>query len=110
MKRLTALLAAILVLVSTASQARVVYAYRGKGGRRALRYANLVDKWEGDKRRVYEEYGFPVHRLREYAYGRVTEHWTYYEKGKEFVFDEEGDLVKTRSFWPENRRERFERH
>ncbi|MBN1884442.1 MAG: hypothetical protein JW876_02815 [Candidatus Krumholzibacteriota bacterium] len=109
MTRRIAFLVALLVLVATASQARVIYSYHGKGGRRAVRYANLADKWEGDKLRIYRENGFPVHRIREYGYGRVTEHWTYYELGKEFVFDENSTLVKTRSFWPENRRERFER-
>jgi hypothetical protein len=70
----------------------------------------LVDNLEKDKLRIYQEYGFPIHRLRVTGYGRRTEHWTYYEHGLEFVFDEDSRLIKTNRFWPEDKRARIERY
>lgn len=84
-------------------------AYRGKRVRRYLRHMALVQKIKNDKLGIYKEYGFPVHRYRVYGYGRIEEHWKYLEKGVEFVFDEDSNLIETRHFWPENRRERIER-
>jgi hypothetical protein len=98
---------AVIALLSSASQAVVI---RGMRGRRIIRYQYLVNQWKSDKLEVYEKYGFPVHRWREYGYGRVREHWKYYRLGKEFVFDSESNLVETHRFWPEDRRERFRRY
>ena len=106
-KRLFLIFTLLALLCATTDAVTV---YRGKRGRRLLRHELLVKKWRNDKLSVYEEYGFPVHRLREEAYGRILEHWTYYEHGVEFVFDEDHNLVKTRTFWPEDRRARIERY
>ena len=106
MYRRLVLLLALVALLATASEAVTVG--RGKRNRRFLRHRAYVQKLENDKKQIYNEYGFPVHRLREYAYGRLREHWTYYEHGLEFIFDEDSNLVETNRFWPENRRERFE--
>lgn len=106
-KRILLIITLVALLSATADAVTV---YRGKRGRRLLRHELLVEKWRNDKHLVYEEYGFPVHRLRVEEYGRIYEHWTYLEYGVEFVFDEDHNLVKTRKFWPEDRRERFERY
>jgi hypothetical protein len=95
-------------LLSTASEAVTIR--RGKKGRKYLRHLSLVENLRGDKLWVYEEYGFPVHRLRVRGYGEVKEHWTYYELGLEFVFDDESNLVKTNRFWPEDRRARIKNY
>ena len=42
------------------------------------------------------------------GYGRVLEHWTYHEAGREFIFDKDSNLVEVRKFRPEDRRERIE--
>jgi hypothetical protein len=95
-------------LLSTASEAVTIR--RGKKGRKYLRRLSLVDNLQGDKLWVYEEYGYPVHRLRVRGYGKLEEHWTYYELGLEFVFDGESNLVKTKQFWPEDRRARIKNY
>ena len=97
----------LVALISTASEAVTIR--RGKKGRKYLRRLSLVDNLRNDKLVVYQEYGFPVHRLRVRGYGTVEEHWQYLELGLEFVFDEDSRLKETNRFWPENRRERFER-
>jgi hypothetical protein len=107
MYRRLVLLVALVALFATATEATSVI--RGKRSRRYARRLALVEKLEKDQLRTYNEYGFPVHRLRVYAYGRIREHWTYYEHGREFVFDDESNLVETHRFWPEDRRERIER-
>lgn len=96
----------IAAFFSTTSEAVTIR--RGKKGRKYLRRLSLVDNLENDKLHVYQEYGYPVHRLRVRGYGRVREHWTYHELGLEFVFDENSNLVMKKHFWPENRRARFE--
>lgn len=97
---------AVLALLSSASEGVTI---RGVKGRRLLRYQYLISKWENDKLEIYKKHGFPLHRWRVYAHGRVREHWKYYELGREFVFDSESNLVETHRFWPEDRRERFKR-
>lgn len=106
-KRIIILLALATLLGATATEA--VTPGKGMKGRKYLRHTYYVQNLRNDKLAVYEEYGYPVHRLREYGYGRVTEHWTYHELGLEFVFDDDSNLVETNAFRPENRRERFER-
>lgn len=106
-KRLLLMVTLVALLSATADAVTV---YRGKRGRRLARHELLVGKWHNDKLRVYQDYGFPVHRLRVEGYGRIHEHWTYYEHGVEFIFDEDHNLVKTRRFWPEDRRARFNRY
>lgn len=106
-KRLVIVLT-LTALLCTASEAVTIR--RGKKGRKYLRRFSLVEKLQFDKLRIYEEYGYPVHRLRVYGFGEIREHWRYLEFGIEFVFDEDSRLVDTNRFSPENRRERFERH
>lgn len=106
LKRL-ALIIVVIALFATAVEATGIYS--GKRGRKYVRRTCLVNYWTNDKLRIYEENGFPIHRYRVKAYGRVLEHWKYYELGKEFIFDEDSNLVKTNTFWPEDRRERIER-
>ena len=106
MLRRLVILVALTALIATSADAVIVG--RGKRGRKFFRYRLYAQKLQNDKRRIYNEYGFPIHRIREYAYGRIHEHWTYYEHGLEFVFDEESNLVETNTFWPEDRRERIE--
>jgi hypothetical protein len=106
-KRLFLVFTLVALLAATADAAMV---HRGKRGRRLLRRTLLVQKWQNDKLRVYRRYGFPVHRIREEAFGRIREHWTYYEHGVEFIFDEDHNLVKTNKFWPEDRRARIDRY
>ena len=81
----------------------------GRRSRRYYRHALLAKRLQNDKLTIFKEYGYPVHRYRVYAYGRIEEHWKYLDRGIEFVFDQNSNLVKTKHFWPENRRERFER-
>jgi len=106
-KRIIILLALATLLGATATEA--VTPGKGKKGRKYLRHTYYVENLRNDKLAVYEEYGYPVHRLREYGYGRITERWTYYDLGLEFVFDDDSAIIEAKSFWPENRRERIER-
>jgi hypothetical protein len=106
-KRIIISLFLLTFLVSAANATVII---RGTRGRRLLRHQYLVKQWENDKLRIYNKYGFPIHRLRVRGYGRVREHWKYYEEGLEFIFDEESNLVETNRFWPEDRRERFKRY
>jgi hypothetical protein len=82
MFRRLVLLLTLVALFSTAAEAVIVG--RGRRGRSYLRHVTYVQKLQNDKREIYNEYGFPVHRHREYAYGEIREFWTYYEHGLEF--------------------------
>lgn len=96
-----------LLIIALAATAVHATGTRGMHGRKVCRHAYLVEQWKADKLRIYNEYGYPVHRLRVRAYGEVLEHWTYYELGREFVFDAEHRLVEVKKFQPEDRRERL---
>jgi len=76
----------------------------GARDRSSIRHYLFARNLTGDKLDVYNEYGYPVHRLRTNEYGKVLEHWRYYEVGKEFVFDQCSDLVDTKSIDEEHRR------
>lgn len=102
------LLLALAALVS-ASAAEAVTPGKGMKGRKVLRYSYYAQFLQNDKLRIYEEYGYPAHRLREYGYGRIVERWRYLDLGVEFVFDESSVLVETNTFEPEHPRARFER-
>ena len=104
LKRLILVLALVSFLAAAADAAPV---YRGKRGRRNLRHCLLSSRLVSDKLATFHTYGYPVHRIRVNGYGRVLEHWTYYEIGKEFIFDEDSKLVKVNKFWPEDKRARF---
>jgi len=106
-KRIILVMALAALLSATATEA--VTPGKGKKGRKYLRHTYYVENLQNDKLAIYEECGYPVHRLREYGYGRIVERWTYYELGLEFVFDENSILIRTRTFWPEDRRERIDR-
>jgi len=106
-KRIILIMALAALLGATATEA--VTLGKGERGRRYFRQSYYVANLQNDKLAVYEEYGYPIHRLRECAYGEITEIWTYYRDGVEFVFNQDSDLIRTRTFSPENRRERFER-
>ncbi|MCK4236425.1 MAG: hypothetical protein KAX38_04850 [Candidatus Krumholzibacteria bacterium] len=107
MVRRLILVITLAALLGTASEAVTIR--RGKRGRKYLRHLSLVDNLQNDKSIIYTEYGYPFHRIRVRGYGTVKEHWRYLELGLEFVFDENSNLVKTKHFWPEDRRERFKR-
>jgi hypothetical protein len=77
----------------------------GKQGRKNIRHFLYVKNLSGDKRAVYDEYGYTPHRLRLDEYGQIREQWTYYDAGKVFVFDTCGNLVDTQSISPEHRRD-----
>lgn len=105
-RRIILIVALAALLGATATEA--VTPGKGKKGRKYFRHSYYVANLQNDKLAVYEEFGYPIHRLREYAYGEITETWTYHADGVEFVFDEDSHLVKTRTFRPENKRERIE--
>ena len=77
---------------------------RGKQGRKRARYFTLGKALTGDKKAIFEEYGYTPHRLRFNSGSKKTERWKYYELGLEFTFDDDSNLIKTRRFWPEDRR------
>ncbi len=110
-KRLTVIIALLSIISTTVLSASLTVRYpvRGTRGRRLMRHQLLIESFRNDKLRIYKKYGFPRHRIRVRKFDSVTEHWKYYKHGVEFVFDEEGELVETDRFWPENRRERFQR-
>ncbi len=96
-------LAAVAIAVMFAGQASyaadAVYyppQVTGKKVRRQVRHFLYPRNLRGDKRRVYDEYGFTPYRLRINAYGRVTERWRYPRHGIEYVFDSEGMLLSER--------------
>jgi hypothetical protein len=98
----------LFVLIAGPAIADAVYyppQVTGKRERKNIRHYLFVQNLAGDKRSVYDEYGYTPYRLRLNEYGRVREQWTYYEVGKLFVFDQCGTLVETRSIEPEQRRQ-----
>lgn len=106
-KRIILLMALAALLGATATEAVTIG--KGKRGRNLQRATYYRTQLQNDKLAVYEEYGYPVHRIRERFAGRVTERWTYYELGLEFTFDEESRIVETKTFLPEDRRDGIER-
>ena len=84
------------------NQKRTGISVRGKKGRKQIRHLLFQEKLSGDKKAVYEEYGYTPHRLRFRALGEVTERWKYYSRGLEFTFDDESNLIATRNFQPQS--------
>ena len=77
------------------------YARRGQRARRyGDRFSFSVNLY-GDKKNIYEEYGYTPHRLKKRFAGTWTERWKYYSLGLEFVFDEDDNLIRTHRFWSE---------
>jgi hypothetical protein len=69
---------------------------RGKKGRKYIRHFLLRKNLVGDKKVVFETYGWTPHRLRFDFAGRKTERWIYYTDGRYFEFDDEGNLIEER--------------
>lgn len=107
-KRIILIMALAALLGATAAEATSFE--QSKRGRKYLQGVYFVENLQRDMLAVYQQYGYPLHRLRVCGYGRVVERWTYYEVGLEFTFDENSVLLGTRTFWPEDRRERLDRY
>ena len=76
----------------------------GEQDRVYLRHFLYIYNLRGDKRDVYDEYGFTPHRIRSNSGGQVKEQWIYYELGISFVFSQCGDLLETHKADVEHRR------
>lgn len=72
------------------------YQVRGKKGRKYIRHFLLQKNLTGDKKRIFDEYGWTPHRLRFDFAGRITERWIYYPEGLYFLFDNQGNLIEER--------------
>jgi hypothetical protein len=71
----------------------------GKRGRRLFKTAYWAAGLTGEKKEVYESYGYPSSRYREEKAGIILEKWTYLEDGKQFIFRDDM-LWRTREFNP----------
>jgi hypothetical protein len=105
LKRLT-LVVLLVALVAGSADASI---YRGKRGRRYCRRQGLILYLHSDALKVYEEYGYPVHRLRIREIDSTVERWTYHKAGRQFFFDENQKIIRVKKFFPEDRRERMHR-
>ena len=76
----------------------------GKRHRKNLRHLMLAGKLKGDKKVVYDKFGYTPHRLRYTMAGETTERWKYFERGIEFTFDDDGNIIEKRRIRKENRR------
>lgn len=98
---------ALLVLFAAPALAETIYyppQVTGKRYRKNVRHLLYVMNLAGDKKAVFDEYGYTPHRVRVNEYGYVREHWKYLDDGIEFVFDDCSNLVKTHSIPVEHRR------
>lgn len=98
---------ALVLLFAGPAVAEIIYhapQVTGKRERNSIRHYLYVKNLSGDKKAVYDEYGYTTHRVRLNEYGLVREQWTYYEAGRVFVFDQCHNLVETQSITPEHRR------
>lgn len=77
----------------------------GKKARKQIRRMLFIEMLEGDKKAVYDAYGYTPHRIRINAAGRVTERWTYYEEGLQFTFDRDSNLIEEHKVNVERRRD-----
>ena len=75
----------------------------GARDRASIRHYLYVKNLTGDKKAIYDEYGYTPYRLRLNEYGTMRERWTYYEVGKVFIFDRCGRLAETRPWLPGRR-------
>lgn len=76
---------------------------RGKRGRKYVRHFLLRKNLKGDKKKTFERYGFTPHRLRFNGAGKITERWRYYSEGLEFIFDDDSNLLESRTIKREDR-------
>ncbi|MCK4550010.1 MAG: hypothetical protein KAU49_07560 [Candidatus Krumholzibacteria bacterium] len=105
MLRRLALVVLLVALVAGSADASI---YRGRRRRKYCRKQGLVLYMHSDALKIYEKYGYPVHRLRIRGIDSTQERWIYYEAGREFYFDEDQKLVRTKKFFSENKRARIE--
>lgn len=82
----------------------------GKRYRKNMRHLLLAEFLKGDKKEVFDQYGYTPHRLRFSKAGVRTERWKYLEKGLEFVFDSDDNLIDTRNIPTEHRRAWIDRY
>ena len=75
----------------------VVLGVHGKRARKNVRFARLRLGYEGDKRTVYAERGWPRYRHRENDQDIITEFWTYPEAHITYVF-RGNELIRTQSY------------
>ena len=101
-------LALVVLLVALVAGSADASIYRGKRGRKYCRRQGLVLYLHSDALKIYEKYGYPIHRLRIRGIDSTQERWTYFEAGREFYFNEDQKLVRTKKFFPENKRARME--
>lgn len=77
----------------------------GKQQRSEIRYFMYSTYLFGDKKEVFDEYGYTPHKIRTAYAGRWTEEWKYLELGISFVFDQCCDeLIATHTIPVEHRR------
>ncbi len=99
---------ALSVLIAVPAFADTMYyapQVTGKKERKYLRHFLYVKNLDGDKRAVYDEYGYTAHRVRLNEYGQIKEKWIYYEHGLVFVFDQSNSIVETHEIEVEKRRQ-----
>jgi hypothetical protein len=97
----------VLLIAAPALADAIYYAPQVTGARERsnVRHYLFVKNLIGDKRDIYDEYGYTPNRHRLNEYGTVREQWTYYEVGKVFVFDQCSNLVETHNISVEHRRD-----
>jgi hypothetical protein len=107
MKRWLWASALVLCIAAPALADAIYYAPQVTGARERsnVRHYLFVKNLTGDKRDIYDEYGYTPYRLRLNEYGQVNEQWTYYEVGKVFVFDQCNRLKETHNISVEHRRD-----
>jgi hypothetical protein len=97
----------LVLLVAGPALADAVYhppQVTGKRERKNIRHFLYVKNLTGDKKDIYDRYGYTSHRVRLNEYGKVYEKWTYYEVGMSFTFDQCGSLVDSEGVDRELRR------
>jgi hypothetical protein len=112
MKKYLLLLSGLVFLFAGSAFADTSTKYVGKHGvsvtgkryRKNLRHLMLAEYLKGDKKKVYDKYGYTPHRLRFSMAGKRTERWKYLELGLEFVFDDSSNLIEERTIYREDRR------
>jgi len=107
MKKLLWVFGLTLVMAAPVFADEIYYAPQVTGARERsnIRHYLFVKNLTGDKREVYDEYGYTPNRLRLNEYGQIREQWTYYEVGKVFVFDQCSRLLEMHNVGVEHRRD-----
>jgi hypothetical protein len=98
--------ALVLLFAAPAIADTIYYApeVNGKRERSNIRHLLYLMSLTGDKKAIFDEYGYTPHRIRINGYGETREQWTYLEAGKIFLFDQEQNLVSEGSVNREYRR------